>query len=327
VAHIKEIQVFPMIQDADGSSRIINSTDKQDEKPDTYDVMVTVRDEDTHEHIEGHPDYQEFDDLTKDEAALLLYQLEQKHPDASSEWIEEDRPDWPSERGWFPLPNRTVADESTPPIASFDTLARSLPPLEFTQQKDRWDASQYEFTYEADFMRHKFVIEHLQPEDKWALFVDEPQVPRLSKDAASNTTLSLVDEQDHPTMQSALDSAERHRVSLLANSLGIEQKPTQEIIAEAATSEALRRDGHLVQTENDMKRIASSLREYATSSNLVSDPALEQLIKSHVERAQREIEEASALVARYAKALDEVAAKEQQAENSQDAGPSSSPSP
>jgi len=308
VAIIKEIQVFPMIQDEDGSSRIINSKDKQNEQPDAYDVIVSVRDEDTHEHIEDHPDYQEFDDLTKDQAAFLLYQLETKYPDASSEWIEEDRPDWPSERGYLPPPDRTIANERFSPATSFDILARSLPPLDFIQQKDRWDTNKYEFTYEASFMQHKFTIEHLLPEDKWALFLEEPQVAGLTKSPDTLKARTLVDEQDHSSMQSAVDSAELHRTRLIAKAMGIKEEPTQEIIAKAATTEALLRDGHLVTLEDMMQEFASRMLGYAESvSMIVSDPEIDRLIRSHCERAQREIEDVTALIAAYQTALDQVA--------------------
>jgi hypothetical protein len=315
MALYKEIQVYPMIEDQDGSARLINSTDVQGEKPDYYDVSVLVRDEDTHEMIEDHPDYEEHENLTREDAALLLHRLEMKHPDAGVEWLEDGRPDYPDDQGWLPAPTRTVPYDANLPAATFEGLARRLPPLQFEQQKDRWDQRMMEFVYEAEFMHHTFAIELLQPEGKWALFIDHPEA-KGQKSGINGRPKPLVDEQDHPTFQAAIDAAEFHRTRLLAEAMGIENRPAQEVVADAAKAkDAVLNDGHINVLEHDLGRLKKSLEAYAETGALVTDGNLDQRLKEQMARAAREVAEAEALVSAYGWALDaeELAEKQRQA--------------
>lgn len=87
-----EIQVFPMIEDSEGNARLINSADAQNEEADFYDIAYFVRDSQTHEHIEDHPLYREWDNLTKERAVEIASALQTVHPDVDFEWLEEREP-------------------------------------------------------------------------------------------------------------------------------------------------------------------------------------------------------------------------------------------
>lgn len=88
----REIAVFPMISDGSGSLRLINSAraDKQDEIASSYDVVLFVRDAETDEQIEDHPDCIEHDDLSYSAAVSISDELQALHPDAGFEWHGDD---------------------------------------------------------------------------------------------------------------------------------------------------------------------------------------------------------------------------------------------
>jgi len=88
----REIAVFPMISDGAGGLRLINSVsaDQQEEIATSYDVVLFVRDTDTDEHIEDHPDCIEHDDLSFSAAASVSDDLQARYPDAGFEWHGDD---------------------------------------------------------------------------------------------------------------------------------------------------------------------------------------------------------------------------------------------
>lgn len=92
VRYYSEIQVFPMIEDGEGNARLINSADTFGEKADFYDVAFHVRDAETHDHIEDHPLYREWDNLTLAEASEVANALRVVHPDVDFDWLQEPEP-------------------------------------------------------------------------------------------------------------------------------------------------------------------------------------------------------------------------------------------
>lgn len=75
-----EIGVYPMVNEPDGGSRLIEG---REEKADFYDVMVMQ----INAPDANNEELEEFEDLTLELASRKLTEMEAKYPNASSEWI------------------------------------------------------------------------------------------------------------------------------------------------------------------------------------------------------------------------------------------------
>lgn len=212
--HYKEIQVFPMIYLPDGSERLINSDNKFNEEPDFFDVSLFVRDSDTDEHLEDHPDYQEWSYLSRADAARLASQLQEMHPDAGFDWLEHG----PGEaNGWDPVP---VPPQQTEASYSFaiEDIRRALPPLEWTQQTDRHDPKLYIEAYSAKFMNMNFVIEF--DDTSWYLVVKNPLADPMKGHQSDSPHRDIFFKHELVSRGAAVDAAETFRSQLIAGALG-----------------------------------------------------------------------------------------------------------
>lgn len=239
------IEVFPMIEEANGDARPINSADRQNEVAEFYDVIVSVRKSDTDEPIDDHDDWQEWDNLTREQAIKLTDFLLVRYPDAGFDWLEEPEPE-----ALHIVPTMSDVPASDPRISAlkdtlrlareymitrigdqewtgpdpYDAIAAALGEISpvSTHPGLQWNnrpvfGDKY---YEAESIGLRFTIEHIE-ELGWSMSVDYPGANQFR---FRNNPLHdiLYRDNELSSFEEAAFAGEKYRETLLSERLNWE---------------------------------------------------------------------------------------------------------